>query len=389
MTPIAAIAAVPTAVSPSHQTTTSPDTASALIRAAELLLPHLEAGRAIDAHALRAAMEQACGGSDAEGAWNWKLAYDACEAAQVMFLRKFGPAIRARAVTPAAQLAMLGKLAALLPSHTRRSEESQALQQFSTPITLGFVAGVAAALTPGDIMLEPSAGTGLLAIFAEIAGASLILNELAETRAALLGQLFPGVAVTRFDAAHIHDHLDAGLRPSLVLMNPPFSAAAHVEGRVADAALRHVGSALARLAEGGRLVAITGANLSPDNPAWREDFMRLQERGRVVFSAAIDGRVYARHGTSTDTRLTVIDRVPAENPATFPASPGTAPDAATLLDWVIRHVPARAAGRDFAREPCGGARAAGPHEGGDASARPYDRRASAGARCRCCGGARL
>ena len=35
-------------------------------------------------------------------------------------------------------------------------------------------------------------------------------------------------------------------------MNPPFSAAAHVEGWVADAALRHIGSALARLAEGGR-----------------------------------------------------------------------------------------------------------------------------------------
>ena len=69
-------------------------------------------------------------------------------------------------------------------------------------------------------------------------------------------------------------------------MNPPFSVAAHVEGRVADAALRHIASALARLAEGGRLVAITGASLSPDNPAWRDAFVRLQERGRVVFSAA-------------------------------------------------------------------------------------------------------
>ena len=115
-------------------------------------------------------------------------------------------------------------------------------------------------------MLEPSAGTGLLAIFAELAGGSLVLNELADTRAHLLDRLFPGVAVTRHDAAHIHDHLDAGIRPSVVLMNPPFSVAAHVDGRVADAALRHIASALARLAEGGRLVAITGANLSPTIP---------------------------------------------------------------------------------------------------------------------------
>jgi hypothetical protein len=190
-------------------------------------------------------------------------------------------------------------------------------------------------------VLEPSAGTGLLAIFAELAGARLSLNEFAETRGALLEALFPATPVSRFDAAHIHDHLDGGFRPTVVLMNPPFSAAVHVEGRVADAALRHISSALARLADGGRLVAITGANLGPDAPAWREGFVRLQERGRILFSAAIDGAVYARHGTTVATRLTVIDRVPAADPAAFPASPGVAPDAATLLNWVTAQVPPR------------------------------------------------
>jgi hypothetical protein len=191
-----------------------PDTASALMVAASLLLADLERGRAIDAKALRAAMTAGSNGCDAEGAWDWKTAYDACEAAQVLFLRKFGSAMRARAASPAALLAMLAKIAALLPSHTRRSEESQALQQFSTPIALGFAVSAAAAITPADLVLEPSAGTGLLAIFAELAGASLVLNELAGTRADLLGHLFPGVSVTRHDAAHIHDHLDAALRPS-------------------------------------------------------------------------------------------------------------------------------------------------------------------------------
>ena len=33
----------------------------------------------------------------ADGAWVWKDAYDAMEAAQVMFLRKFGAAMRTRA----------------------------------------------------------------------------------------------------------------------------------------------------------------------------------------------------------------------------------------------------------------------------------------------------
>jgi predicted RNA methylase len=318
-------------------------TSVAVVKAAQLLLLHLERGRRIDADILRATMETAFGGSDAEGAWDWKTAYDACEAAQVLFLRRFGPAMRARAGSSEAQLGMLGKIAALLPSHTRRSEESQALQQFSTPVPLGFVAATAAAATTEDVVLEPSAGTGMLAIFAELAGARLVLNELADARADLLAELFPSIPVSRHDAAHIHDHLDAAVRPTVVLMNPPFSVAAHVDGRVTDAAFRHISSTLARLANGGRLVAITGANLSPDNPAWRDAFAALQERGRVVFSAAIDGRVYARHGTNTETRLTVIDRVPADDPVAFPPSPGIASDTVALLDWVTRLVPPRAA----------------------------------------------
>jgi predicted RNA methylase len=341
MTPITSAAVQAAAILPLFPPSSRPETASSLLQAATTLMEALAKGQALDAHMLRAAMEAAFGASDAAGAWDWKLAYEACEVAQILFLRKFGPAMLARAGLPAAFLAMLGKLAALAPSQTRRSEESQALQQFSTPIALGFAAATAAAISPSDLVLEPSAGTGLLAIFAELAGARLSLNEFAETRGALLEALFPATPVSRFDAAHIHDHLDSGVRPTVVLMNPPFSAAVHVEGRVADAALRHISSALARLADGGRLVAITGANLGPDAPAWREGFVRLQERGRILFSAAIDGAVYARHGTTVATRLTVIDRVPATDPAVFPASPGVAPDAATLLNWVIAQVPPR------------------------------------------------
>ena len=190
-------------------------------------------------------------------------------------------------------------------------------------------------------MLEPSAGTGLLAILAELADGTLVLNELAEMRAKLLASLFPAVTVTRFDAAQIDDHLSAGIVPSVVLMNPPFSVMANVSGRSADAAFRHLASALAGLADGGRLVAITGGNLAPDAPTCRDAFVRLQERGRVAFTAAISGAVYAKHGTTIDTRLIVIDKAPADNPTAFPASPGVAADVATLLGWIGAHVPAR------------------------------------------------
>ncbi len=286
-------------------------------------------------------MEDAFGGSDAAGLWDWKTAYDAGEVALILFLRRYGKTILRKSASPHTALARFEALARLLPSHTRRSETSQALQQFSTPAGLGFVVAAVAAIRPGDLVLEPSAGTGLLAIHAELAGARLALNELGEVRSALLAELFAGTAVTRHDAAQLHDHLPPAIRPTVVLMNPPFSAVPNVARTMRDAAMRHIASALARLEPGGRLVAITGAGCSPHVPAWADAFARLQEHGRILFSAAIDGSAYARHGTTTETRLTVIDKVPAPDPHRFPASPGTAPDTATLLTWVLGQLPPR------------------------------------------------
>ncbi|MGX5844769.1 strawberry notch-like NTP hydrolase domain-containing protein [Mesorhizobium sp. ArgA1] len=308
--------------------------AEAILRAGHLLLVSLEGGRPISTSVLGAAMASCFGGTDAQGYWVWKDAYEALEVAQDLFIRKFGAAILSRSTSPEAALAMMTKVAQLVPTHTRRSQESQAMQQLSTPLPLAFVAARAAAIVPSDLVLEPSAGTGLLAVHAEIAQASLALNELAATRAGLLGLLFPRAATFRHDAAHIDDHLDAGVQPSVVLMNPPFTVGAYVDGRVADASWRHLTSALARLQPGGRLVAITSANFSPENPKWRPAFARLQEQGTVVFTAAIDGRVYARHGTTAETRVTVIDKSPAADPTRFVASPGKAPDVETLLSWI-------------------------------------------------------
>lgn len=315
--------------------------APAILAAANHLLDYLERGERVDTTVLRSAMETAFGVSDSSGVWNWKAAYDACEVATVLFLRKYGRALFRKAVSPVSRLSALSKIAGLLPTQTRRSEESQAFQQFSTPVPLALAAVTAAAVTANDIVLEPSAGTGLLAILAEISGGTLVLNELAEVRADLLASLFPAIAVTRVDAAQIDDHLAPGAVPSVVLMNPPFSALANVSGRVADAGFRHIASALNRLAPGGRLVAITGANVGPDIPDWRDAFVRLQDRSTIVFSAGIAGSVYAKHGTTFPTRLTVIDKVPAEDPAIVPASPGVAPDVTTLLGWIEAQVPPR------------------------------------------------
>jgi hypothetical protein len=321
----------------------SRDPAPAILAVAEALQPDLAQGFQIDALRLRLEMERAFGGSDADGTWDWKLAYEAGEVALVLFLRKFGRALLARADSPAALLPILAKVAGLLPTHTRRSEEMERFQQFSTPLPMGLAAMAAAQITPGDLVLEPSAGTGLLAILAEIAGGSLALNELANTRADLLRLLFPGRAVTTFDAAQIDDHLDAGVRPSVILMNPPFSVVANVDGRTTEATARHLRSALARLAPGGRLVTITGAGFAPDAPAWAETFGRLTESAHLVFTGALSGAAFAKHGTSFETRISVFDKCRGgeQGGITADLTRPISLDVASLLSLITTHVPPR------------------------------------------------
>ena len=323
----------------------SPDTAAAIIAVAEALQPDLAQGFQIDTLRLRLEMERAFGGSDAMGVWDWKLGYEACEVALVLFLRKFGRSLLARSGSPAALLPILAKVAGLLPTHTRRSEEMERFQQFSTPLPMGLAAMAAAQITPRDLVLEPSAGTGLLAILSEIAGGSLALNELADTRADLLRLLFPGRPVTTFDAAQIDDHLDVGLRPSVILMNPPFSAVAHVDGRTTEATARHLRSALARLAPGGRLVAITGAGFAPDAPSWAETFDRLTETAHFVFTGAVSGAAFAKHGTSFETRISVFDkcRCGELGGITADLTQPMAADVASLMTRITNEVPTRLA----------------------------------------------
>ena len=325
----------------------APSASDALFAAARTLLPVLEAGRPLDAGTLRDAMTRAFGATDAEGAWLWKDAYEAAEAAVVLFVQRYGRAMRKQTGAgpdgPRHMLAMLDAVAALEPSHTKRSEEQIRLQQFSTPLPLAYAALRAAAIRPGDTVLEPSAGTGMLAVIAECAmgnraAGSLHLNEYAHTRAHLLTHLFPQAVTTAFNAEAIADRLH-DVTPTAVIMNPPFSATPGVDRIRHDADLRHIRSAFSMLPPGGRLVTITSANCIPGDAAWRDTFDSVDGGACTVFTMAIDGRAYARRGTGFDTRLTVIDR--SSEPGIDIDREARAAGAGELLDTVIAKVPPR------------------------------------------------
>ncbi len=316
--------------------------AAAIFAAAQMLLPILSAGRPLSPAALRKTMRQVFG--HYSGSWLWKEAYEASEAATVLFLQHFGPALVNHAAEdgPARILAMLERISALEPSHTKRSEHQVQLQQFSTPLPLAYVAATALDLQRGDIILEPSAGTGILAAACQLltgdARPVLHLNEIAETRHALLGSLFPGASITSHDAESLSDHMP-DLHPTAIAMNPPFSATVDVGRTSRRADLRHIRAAYAMLAPGGRLSAITSPNCIPGSDAWNAAFAGQTPPPRILFTSLIDGRLYARRGTTVDTRLTVIER---SDKAAFRLDPSArASSAAELLEDIGRSLPPR------------------------------------------------
>ena len=145
-----------------------------------------------------------------------------------------------------------------IPVEGWRSEGQQKFQQFSTPPTIAFL--MAKILNPieTDLILEPSAGTGSLAAWLKIVGCKIHLNELSERRRALLK--LQGYQPTAYNAEFLDDLLPEEILPEGVLMNPPFSSSGgRAKNNDSNFGFRHVKAALARLKNGGRLVALLGS----------------------------------------------------------------------------------------------------------------------------------
>ena len=280
------------------------------------------------------------GGTQAEGKWLSKDAYDALEVAVNLHLReRESAAWTGLSPEAAAQKARdLTGLVQRLPTQTRRDEEMDEFQQFSTPPALAFVANWTANIRAEDVVLEPSAGTGDLAIWSELAGAKLMLNELSERRRELLVDLFPDATVTGENAEQLHNILPRASVPTVVVMNPPFSATAgRIQGQRKTAnGAKHLDQALERLADNGRLVAIVGDGMGPDRPAFRAWWQETQARYNVRANIGISGREYAKYGTTFDNRLLVIDKDGPTRAPVLVASVESVSELPPLLE-AIRH----------------------------------------------------
>jgi predicted RNA methylase len=271
--------------------------AARLAGAASLLEPNFAGGEKISRRTINAAMGDAFGSGTANGAWSQRDSFQMLELAVLHWLSE-------QSIPSSVELApsFLNKLEARLPTQTVRSEEQVEHQHFSTPLGLAWLAAHLADIQPDDVVLEPSAGTGMLAVWSRHA-ARLHLNEIDPVRQEILRHLFPDATVTGHDAARIGAHLTE--RPSVVLMNPPFARnAAGLEDPTTAA--RHLAAALSVLKLEGRLVAIMPDSFQPHGRS-AELFQRALQGASVVFHARFEG-AFAKQGTSIAVRLLVIDK---------------------------------------------------------------------------------
>jgi len=281
---------------------------------------------------------KAFGGTQAEGRYSSKDAYDSLEAAfniHLLGTESAGWTDLTAAQAQAKIIDLTGQIQKL-PTQTRRDDEMDEFQQFSTPPALSFLANWAANVRADDVMAEPSAGTGDLAVWSRIAGAEVVLNELSPRRQSLLAAIFPQSRLFKENAEQLDNVLPADVKPTVIVMNPPFSSTAgRVQGqRDSTNGAKHIEQALRRLEDGGRLVAIVGNGMAADKPAFASWWKDTQAKYNVRANIGISGREYAKYGTTFDNQILVIDKNGATTQPVLTGNVDSVADLPALLEGI-------------------------------------------------------
>ena len=208
-------------------------------------------------------------------------------------------------------LARLEDLTSKLPPQSWRGQEQIVLQQFSTPPALGFLMLQMLRPEAGKPALEPSAGTGSLAVWLKKAGCRTEVNEISTRRKTLLElQNFEPHSV---NAEFLDDLLPARIKPQYILMNPPFSASGgRTNTRDSNFGFRHVEAALLRLQPGGRLVALLGADACLKTDKGKNFWDRVGKEYLVHAFLIVPRETFYKYGTTFQTVAVIVSK-PAVN----------------------------------------------------------------------------
>lgn len=199
---------------------------------------------------------------------------------------------------------ILKPLMGRLPTQTWRSKEQNKWQQFSTPPPMAYLLAYLLNFQPGEVVLEPSAGTGSLAVWANCVGVQVHTNEIDSRRRELLE--FLGFTPTSYNAEFINDYLPGEIEPNCLIMNPPFSSnGGRTHHNSSKYGFRHVESALERLKKGGKFGIILGNSAGLDTKNGREFWQKLSGRIGIKTIIKIAGKEYAKNGTRVDVNLII------------------------------------------------------------------------------------
>ncbi|MDR2783727.1 MAG: strawberry notch family protein [Treponema sp.] len=276
------------------------DTSAPSLAISGFVKSKLETDEKFTSTELFAEAAKAYGDTMANNAFTSKDAYDAMELGVNQYI------LSQDNITPDSMLKMLE----LLPSQTRRTDSMEKFQQFSTPPSIAYLANWTANVGADDIILEPSAGIGGIAVFAKKDGATVYVNELDKRRLEIIKNL-PFDGFYNEDAEQINNIYGGKVEPTVIVMNPPFSSSAERNIHNTKIGAKHIEEALKMLAPNGRLVAVVGQGMADDAPAFRSWWKGIKEEYNVKANIGIDGKNYNKYGTSFGIQMLVIDKTGA------------------------------------------------------------------------------
>lgn len=203
-----------------------------------------------------------------------------------------------------AYINILKPLTQRLPTQTWRSPEQIKWQQFSTPAGLAYLLAYLLNLNDADEVIEPSSGTGSLAVWSSGLRIKTHTNEIDERRKILLECL--GFQPTAYNAEFINDYLPSEIKPNCLIMNPPFSSnGGRTKNNSSEFGFRHVQSALERLKKDGKFGIILGNSAGLDTRTGEKFWHKLSGMIRIKAIIKIAGREYSKNGTRVDVNLII------------------------------------------------------------------------------------
>lgn len=204
---------------------------------------------------------------------------------------------------------LICKLYDMQPTIAARSSNRIKKQQYSTPLPMAWnAAHFAMSGKQGGKVLEPTAGNGML-VFAVPAN-QVHANELDETRLNNLRE--QGFAeVTQQDAT---EPFEGGKQYDSIIANPPFGSREAVDygGKMIPGLDPQITlNALSSMKDDGKAAIIIGGNMeyakNGSIKSMKPFFTYLYDHYNVKGVVDMDGKLYAKQGTTFPTRMILID----------------------------------------------------------------------------------